>query len=513
MNSLSENTPILEMRNISKFFGPVRVLSEIDLTLNRGEILGLIGENGAGKSTLIKIICGIYGKDCGEILYDGIKTEIQSAAHSQRLGISTIYQELSLMPDLNAAQNIFINRELIKKGKNLFAPLNSKEMRKKAQQILKEELHADVDLDKSLKYLTLAQKQMIEIARTVYADAQIIIMDEPTAALEIEERKQLFRVIRGLKEKGRSVIFISHHLDEIMEVCDRINILRDGKKVSDDKVENFTIERIISDMVGKPLQSQYPKEDVEIGKTILSVNKLSKSKTFEDISFELREGEILGIAGLEGCGKNEVIRSIFGSMTFDSGDITKDGKKLAIKSVKDAMDNKIAFVPADRKVEGLFMTQNIGWNTTIAALDKITDYRTLRAKKENNITNKYITQLNIKAKSQKQNIYFLSGGNQQKVMLSRWIMADADIFLLEEPTRGIDVNAKTEVYRAIGDCVKQKKGVIVVSSEEEEVIGICDRIIVMRNGLISGVMDAKTTDTAEIKRYSVKSEEDEEKNR
>jgi ribose transport system ATP-binding protein len=503
---LKENIPILEMKNISKSFGPVRVLNGVDLTLNRGEVLGLIGENGAGKSTMIKIICGIHKKDSGEIFYNGEKIEIESVAHSQQLGISTIYQELSLMPDLNAAQNIFLNRELNKKGNNLVAPLNSVEMGKKAQQILKDELHINIPVDRPLKYMTLAQKQMVEIARTIYADAQVIIMDEPTSALGAEEREQLFNVIRGLKEKGRSVIFISHHLDEIMKVCDRISVLRDGKKVADDLVRQFTIERIINEMVGKSLQSQYPKESVELGKPILSIHKLTKKGAFEDISFELREGEILGVVGLEGCGKNEVIRSIFGRLPYDSGDIIKNGKKLKIRSVKDAMVTKIAFVPAERKVDGLFLKQNIAWNTTIASLDKIIKYKTLVSKKESTVTNGYIAQLNIKAESSNQSISALSGGNQQKVMLSRWIMMNPDVFLLEEPTRGIDVNAKTEVYRAIGECVKQKKGVIVVSSEEEEVIGICDRIIVMRNGKISGVLDAKKTNTSEIKRYSLKSE-------
>jgi ribose transport system ATP-binding protein len=503
---LNENIPLLELKNISKSFGPNRVLNGIDLTLNRGETLGLIGENGAGKSTLIKIICGIHSKDSGEIFYNGQKIEIQSVAHSQQLGISTIYQELSVMPDLNATQNIFINRELSKKGENLFAPLNSDTMRKIARQILNDELHSNIDLEKPLKYMTLAQKQMVEIARTIYADAQIIIMDEPTSALGAEEREQLFNVIWGLKGKGRSVIFISHHLDEIMKVCDRVSVLRDGKKVADDITRHFTVDRIINEMVGKSLKSKYPKEKVTIGKTVIAVRNLTKAGSFKDVSFELHEGEILGIVGLEGCGKNEVIRSLFGCTHFDSGVIIKDDRELKIKSIQDALNNKIAFVPAERKVDGLFLKQDIAWNITIASLDQILRHKTVMLKKERKVTKEYIAQLNIKAESYNQNITALSGGNQQKVMLTRWMMMNPDLFLLEEPTRGIDVNAKTEVYQAIGACVKRKKGVIVVSSEEEEVLGICDRIIVMRNGKISGVLEAQKTNTAEIKRFSLKSE-------
>jgi ribose transport system ATP-binding protein len=504
---MTDNRPILELRHITKTFGSGKVLDGVDLTLNKGQVLGFVGENGAGKSTLIKIISGIYGKDSGEILYNGEKTEMRDVAFSQRLGISVIYQELSLMPDLSAAQNLFINREINTTGKGLLAPLHSKKMRLEAQRILHDDLHVEIDPDMPVKDMTLAQKQIVEIARSIYADAQIIIMDEPTSALGREEREQLFAVIHRVKSKGHSVIFISHHLDEVIRVSDRIVILRDGKKVADDTTEHFTVEMIIEKMVGQSLHAQYPKASVEVGKPILSLSKLTKKGVFDDISFSLQEGEILGFVGLEGCGKNEVVRALFGCLPYESGDIVVHGKSLKLKSMKDAMRNKIAFVPAERKVEGLFLNRDLVWNMTIASLDKFTRRGILAARSEKEATASYIAQLRIKAQSPRQAISTLSGGNQQKVMLSRWMMMDPDIFLLEEPTRGIDVKAKMEVYETIGECVKKGKGVIVVSSEEEEVIGICDRIIVMRGGKIQAVLDAKSTSTSEIKAYSVNIEE------
>ena len=472
------------------------------MTLHRGEVLGLIGENGAGKSTLIKILCGIYRMDKGTIILGGNQVDIQNASHAQKLGISTIYQELSVMPDLNAVQNIFLNRELTPQ-RTLVSHLKQKQMKEIAGKVLMYSLNVDMDLDRPLRYLPLAQKQMVEIARTVYADAQIIIMDEPTAALEANDREQLFKVIRRLKEGGHSIIFISHHLDELMEICDRVSVLRDGQKVSEGYVKDYTVDRIISAMVGKELKNQYPKAEVSIGETLLEVCGLTKKSTFEDISFELHKGEILGLAGLEGCGKSEVIRAVFGAAAYDSGTVKIHGSSLESGGVRNAMDAGIAFVPAERKVDGLFLKQDIAWNMTIASLRQISRGRTLTRRLEDRVSADYMEKLRVKAKGIRQGISALSGGNQQKVMLARWMMMGGDVFLLEEPTRGIDVNAKTEVYEAIGECVKSGKGVVIVSSEEEEVLGICDKILVMKQGRVTRVMDAKSATTEEIKHYSV----------
>ena len=362
----------------------------------------------------------------------------------------------------------------------------------------------DIPLNVPASELSLAQKQMVEIARTVYADAQLIIMDEPTASLQAKEREELFKIIRGLKAKGSGIIFISHHLDELLEICDSLAILRDGHKVADGAASSFTIDSIIQNMIGQSLEKQYIRSHAKIEDEILKVEGLTVPGCFEDIHFSLHRGEVLGIVGLEGCGKNEVVRTLFGLYTPEKGSVTLNGRHVDNKTVKTAMRNGFAFLPAERKVEGLFLQRDLGWNTTIAAIDKIISKNTIRFSKERETTDQAIKKLRIKAEGSTQIVSSLSGGNQQKVMISRWMMTDADVFMFEEPTRGIDINAKTEVYASIAECVESGKAVIVITSEEEEALGICNRILVMRDGRISAELNAEQTNTAEIKRHSVK---------
>ena len=498
-----ENTPFLLMKEINKSFYGVPVLKNASISLNKGECVGLIGENGAGKSTLIKILCGAYKKDSGQIFIDGKEKTINSVEDAQNLGIRTIYQELSLFPTLSVAENIFINNEITRNVASKLSFLDINTMRIEAERILKDVLSVDIDVNKTIENIPFSQRQLVEIARAIYSNGQVIIMDEPTTGLETKEKEKLFNVIYDLKSHGKTIIFISHYLDEVMQVCVRIIVLRDGEVVIEDKTAHMTLDDIITSMIGKVVDNHYPKEKMELGNTVLKVENLSNVKDFNDISFDLHEKEIVGIVGLAGCGKNEILRALFGLVKWQSGKVTLNGEELKFKSVKSAMERKIAFLPAERKSEGIFAIQTVSWNTSIAALKKIMQGWKLSLRKEKLITNKFISELGIKVHSPSMLISRLSGGNQQKVMLSRWFLTDPKVLLLEEPTRGIDVNAKVDVYNLIMRYVKQGNSVIMVSSEEGEVLGICDKIIVIHKGSMVATLDREKTSLEEIKRYSV----------
>jgi len=489
-----EQVPVLKMEGIDKQFPGTHALKNVDLSLYEGEIIGLVGENGAGKSTLMKILSGAYQKDKGTIAINGKKVEIANTNHALQLGIAIIYQELSLFPHMNAVENIFINKE-IRKG----ALLDKEEMKKRSESVLRG-LNIDVDVLKPVRELRLAQQQLIEIARALVMDYRIIIMDEPTASLEDAEKDILFGVMRELKERGVSIIFVSHHLDEILDLSDRVIVLRDGEKVLDKPTGELSFDAIVEAMIGRSVERQYPKEEVEIGETVLEIKNLNKKELFHDINFTLHRGEILGLAGLAGCGNREIALTLFGALPKDSGEFIKGGKAIQIRSVKDAIANKIAMLPGDRKTDGLFLDQSIRWNISIAALKRIG--RILLNKKEDKkYSEQYVKQLRLKTNSIEEAVSSLSGGNQQKAMLGRWSMTDPDIFILEEPTRGIDVHAKTEVYQLMGDMVKQGKSIIMVSSESPELLGICDRILVIYEGELFADIPAKGLTEADLANY------------
>ncbi len=500
-----EQTPVLELKNIRKSFNNVVVLDNVNLKLNPGEVLGVIGENGAGKSTMIKIICGVYDFDHGEVLMNGRKVDFRNPEQSRKVGISTIYQELSLFPSLTVAQNIFIAREF-EQGpiSSLIAPIDNNKMVSEARKILHDTLGTDINVNSPLEKLTLAEKQLVEIARAIYYKSQIIIMDEPTTALEVREKERLFSVIDDLKKMGTAIIFVSHYLLEVKDICDHVFVLRDGIVALDNPIQLTSIDDLIKAMIGKSLDRQYPKEHLKIGEKIFGVKHLTMGKAFQDITFDLHEGEILGIVGLAGCGKNELIRALYGIVKPDKGEIVFRKKTLTLGDMKDALKNKIAFLPADRKNEGIFAIKSVGWNMLVASLDLIIKNAWMSSRKENQIANSYVEKLKIKVNSSEQVISSLSGGNQQKVMLARWLLTDPEILLLEDPTRGIDVNVKTEVYKLITEFVKSNHAVIMVSSDEDEVVEMCDRVIVMRNGQISADVKAAETNVEQIKKYSEK---------
>lgn len=493
---------LLEMRGIKKSFN-VPVLKSVDFSLNEGEVLGLIGENGAGKSTLIKILCGVYSMDEGEIWIDGKLVHISTPDVAQSLGISIIFQELSLFPSMTIAENIFIHREhCLTKQAGLVMPLDKKTMNEKSEAILREKLGVEIDVKKRIGEIPLAQRQIVEIARALSTNARIVIMDEPTTALETKEKMQLFEVISSLKAQGCAIIFISHHIDELFLICDRINVLRDGQKVLDKQITDVSTEQVVTTMIGKSLKEQYPKKEMEIGENYFIVQNLAYKKVFSEINFSIHRKEIVGIVGLEGCGKSQLIRALFGLFPHSTGSISLNGAELSVNKVSDAVKNRIAFLPPDRKVEGIFPQRSVKWNVTIAALQQLIKNTRINEKTEKEIVNAYVSDFKIKLDNFEQPISDLSGGNQQKVMLARWFLTNPEILLLEEPTRGIDVNAKTEVYNLITKYIETGKGVLIVSSDEAEVYGICDRIIIMHEGRITKTLYQKETSLEQIKLYS-----------
>jgi ribose transport system ATP-binding protein len=489
------------MKGISKRFGGVAALSNVDITLHQGEVLGLIGENGAGKSTLIKILSGIVKKDAGTIQIGGENVDISDARQAQKFGIGVIFQELSVFQTLTAAQNIFINQELT--GSPLKV-IRQREMNRIAEKILKEDLGVLINPRTLAKNLSIGQRQSVEIARALVQKKRIIVMDEPTAALESKERESLYGVIARLKKAATSIIYISHHLDEVMRVCDRVIVLRDGNTVGEMSIEDTNVNHMIELMIGMPLNQQYPKEKILLGDSILEVKDLSLDRTLRKINFTLRKGEILGFAGLEGCGKNEILRCLFGIKSFKEGEVTLHGRRFNSKGILGAIRRKVAFLPAERKIEGLFLTRDVKWNATIASLEKISGVK-INGKKENRVVDSFIRSLRIRVAKRSQLITGLSGGNQQKVMLARWLMTEPDIILMEEPTRGIDVSARTEVYRLITELAKAGKSICIVSPERSELLGMCDRIIIITEGEVAQVLDASKTTEKELAYWIAKS--------
>lgn len=477
--------PSLEMKGISKKFGDFYALKEVNFKAYPGCVNALVGENGAGKSTLMKILSGVHQKDNGCILVDGEEVDIKNPVSANRLGIYTVYQELAMASDLSVAENMFIGPELIS---NKFGFINKKEIIRETEKIL-EKFGLDVDPNEKVRNLSIAQQQMIEIARAVRHKSKVIVFDEPTAMLAAKEAETLFEVINKLKEQDITIIYISHRLEEIFNFGGYITVLKDGELAGMDNTENLTVDKTIHMMVGHSIESQYPKEsfdDME-KKEILRVESLNRENKIKNVSFSAYSGEILGFAGLVGSGRTEIMRAIFGADEIDSGEIYLEGEQVNIKNVRTAIDAGIAYLPEDRKNEGLVLKHSIADNISIVNLDKYCNKGKVISRKEERCkVEECANKLRIKAERLTSLASSLSGGNQQKVVIAKWMLVTSKVVIMDEPTRGIDVGAKVEVYNVMNEFVRDGKAVIMVSSEMPELIGMCDRIIVVNEGRLSG---------------------------
>lgn len=490
---------ILMMKNITKSFPGVLALDRVYFELKKGEVHALVGENGAGKSTLIKIISGAYQKDSGEIIFNNEIVEIKNPRHAQEIGISVIYQEFNLIPHLTIGENIFLGREPMVYSKVIADNIINKETKK-----ILNELDLDLDPDIKVAELGVAMQQMVEVAKALSMDAEIIIMDEPTAALGEHEIEQLFKTITRLKEKGISIIYISHCLSELWEIADRVTIFRDGQYIATSNIEDTDKETLIKQMVGRDLKEQFPDRNSLIGQEILRVENLTREGMLSNISFNLKAGEVLGFAGLVGSGRTELMRCIFGADYFEKGDIYINGNKVNINSPGDGIKNGIGFITEDRKKQGLVLIRSIKENITITDIKQVMKGIFINYIKENEIANDFVDKLKIKTPSNEQEVRYLSGGNQQKVVLAKWLLQKTKILIFDEPTRGIDVGAKKEVYSLINNLTNHGVGIIMVSSELPEIIGVSDRILVMNHGCITGELSAEEATQEKILNYATK---------
>lgn len=473
---------MIEMSGITKAFSGNVVLNNVQFELADGEIHALMGENGAGKSTMMKILSGIYTKDAGEIKVDGQVVNFKSPKDAEKLGIIVIHQELNMLPDLTVAQNLFLGKELTY-GKT--GILKTRQMEKEASQLLSK-LGLNVNPKTRTGDLSVGKQQIIEIAKAIASNAKVIVMDEPTAALTDREIETLFQTIRELKAKGISFVYISHRMEEIFAICDRITILRDGQYVGVRNIPETNFDEIVAMMVGRELGERFPERKSIIGNTKLEVRNLTVNGLFHNLSFKLRKGEVLGVAGLMGAGRTEVAQTLFGYRKASSGEILIDGKKVVIKSPIDAMKYGIGFVTEDRKTQGLVLDFTIKENITLTNLDKCASSGIVNQTKENSMVAKYIEELKIRTSGPEQRVKSLSGGNQQKVVLAKWLGTEPDILILDEPTRGVDIGARKEIYHIINQLAEAGVAILMISSELPEVIGMADRVIVMQEGKLTG---------------------------
>ena len=484
---------IVKMENIVMEFPGVRALDNVSFEADRGEVHVLLGENGAGKSTLTKILAGVYKETSGKMFLENEVYEISNIREAREKGVTMIFQELNLVPHLSVAENIFLGRA----PKGRFG-IDWKKMNEDAARLLKS-LHVDIEPTAVVKHLGVARQQMVEIAKALSFESSVIVMDEPTAALTESEIDELFKVIRKLKSENVCIIYISHRMDELLEIGDRVTVLRDGQYVSTVKVKETNVNELITLMVGRSLEQQYPKEIHEKGGVAIEVKNLSQNKNnLKNISFKAHRGEVVGFAGLMGAGRTELMRAVFGADRFENGKVFINDKEVSITKPGDAINNGIGFLTEDRKGQGLVLLLGVDQNVTLSNLDAISVKSILNLDKEKKLVRKHINDLSIKTPHIYQKAKYLSGGNQQKVVLAKWLTTQSDIIIFDEPTRGIDVGAKVEIYKIMNEMTKRGAAIIMVSSELPEILGMSDRIYVMREGEIKGELKYEEADQEKI---------------
>ncbi len=484
----------IEMKGIDKAFGSNQVLKGAGFELLDGEVHALMGENGAGKSTLMKILTGVYTRDAGTVIVDGQEVLYKSPQEAEKAGIVFIYQELNVLFDLTVEENLFMGKEITKK----FGICDTKAMRKKAQAVM-DKMGVNIPINAVMSDLSVGQQQMVEICKALMVDAKVLIMDEPTAALTQSETEGLFRLINELRKKGVSIVYISHRMEEIFELCDRITILRDGTYVGTEQIKDITMDDVVRMMIGREIGERYPKrEGVELGAEMIRVEGLTKGKTFQNVSFSVRAGEVLGVSGLMGAGRTEIMQAIFGNLPYDSGSIFINGTEMKIKNARDAINAGIGFITEDRKTEGLLLEKSIAENIELANLGKVSSRSVLSKSKAKELVERGIKEFRIKCFGPHHECNNLSGGNQQKVVLAKWVYTDPKILILDEPTRGVDIGAKKEIYSVINDLAAKGVAVIMVSSELPEVLGMSERIMVVHEGHVTGIIDAAEADQEKV---------------
>ena len=490
---------ILEMRNIRKTFPGVVALDDVSFKVKKGEIHALVGENGAGKSTLMKVLNGVHQADRGEILLDGEVVTIKGTTDAEKKGIGLVFQECNLINPLTVSENMFLNK--LQQGKKGF--IKWKELNKITQDFL-DKFKFRFKATEKIEDLSASQKQMVEIAKVLYKKPRILVMDEPTSSLTVGETEHLFSIMNELKAEGITIIYISHKMDEIFSMCDTATVLRDGQVIETRATKDFTRDEIVERMVGRSVDVDYPRRNVELGEVVLKLDNVSREGIVENISFELRKGEILGLAGLVGSGRTEIAEAIFGAEHYEGGVIEVNGKKVVISSTADGKRNGIGLLTEDRKETGLILGYDLIRNISVTNLDKIKTGPFLDSKKERAMTTELAQELGVKTPSMMQIARNLSGGNQQKVVFAKWLFSDVDILILDEPTRGIDVGAKYEIYLLMNKLVEAGKSIIMISSELPEVLGMCDRLVVLSGGEKAGELSREEASAEAVMRLAIK---------